>query len=86
MSGGSLHSAISSAPSLAAARGALEGEEAVWIVGGAAEHAVADRPADEPRGLAGQRRPSRVQRRAHAGSPSRWCSRGTRREIPHVIS
>lgn len=40
MSGGSLHSAISSAPSLAAARGALEGEEAVWIVGGAIRDAL----------------------------------------------
>jgi hypothetical protein len=66
------------------ARVARDGE--VDVVGGAAEQAVADRPADEPRGLAGQRRPSRVQRRAHAGSPSRWCSRGTRREIPQVIS
>lgn len=40
MSGGALDSAISSAPSLAAARGALEGEEAVWIVGGAIRDAL----------------------------------------------
>jgi hypothetical protein len=67
-----------------AARVALDRD--VDVVGVAAEQAVPDRPADEPRGLAGQRLPCRVQRSAHAGSPSRWYSRGTRREIPQVIS
>lgn len=40
MSEGSLHSVISSAPSVAAARTALEGEEAAWIVGGAIRDAL----------------------------------------------
>ena len=71
-------------PPRRAARVALEGE--VDVVGVAPEQAVADGAADEPRRLPRERGARHLQRRAHAGSPSRWCSRGTRRVIPHVIS
>ena len=71
-------------PPRRAARVAGDGD--VDVVGRAAEQPVAHGAADQPGRLARERGPRRLQRLAHAGSPSRWCSLGTRREIPHVIS
>ena len=51
----------------------------------AAEQAVAHRAADDP-GLRAGEHGARVVEQAHAGAPPRWCSRGTRGPIPHVIS
>jgi hypothetical protein len=58
----------------------------VDVVGVAAEQPVADRSADDPRRAAREGRARRLQGRAQSGTPSRWCTRGTRAEIAHVIS
>ena len=55
----------------------------------AAEQPVAHGAADDPRLAAGEDRADRVERRrarSRAPPPPRWCSRGTRALIPHVIS
>jgi hypothetical protein len=67
------------------ARVALDGQVEVLVARAPAEQPVAHRPADQPGGLILQRRAERVLDHP-AGAPSRWCTRGTRRLIPHVIS
>ena len=66
----------------------VAGQRDVEVRGDPPEEPVAHGPAHEPRVLALERGTGSGQRvgRAHAGVPSRWCSRGTRAEIPHTTS
>ena len=53
--------------------GSVAGDHDVEVLDLTAQQPVADGAADEPCPLVAERLTGGVERRAHRGSPSRWC-------------